>query len=136
MDWQELCFYRQMLAWAKEADRLVVVQQTIGNGLSFAEKENGLPNKAILEELNKQQNEEMRHGYRLGIENQRGAHWVDPEGKPERKLAAQFAQYATRAEELGFSRVAELFVKISQDYIREAEENVLEQRLLSSVETE
>ena len=42
----------ETLAWAKEADRLVVVQQTIGNGLSFAEKENGLPNKAILEELN------------------------------------------------------------------------------------
>lgn len=127
---------KETVAWANEVDRFVVVQHTIGKGLSFAEKDNGLPNTAILEELNKQQNEEMRHGYILGIENQRGAHWVDPEGKPERKLAEQFAQYATRAEELGFSRVAEMFVKVSQDYIREAEENVMEQQALSDEETE
>ena len=49
--------------------------------LSYAElDEDKLPQTAIIEELNRVENEELRRGYYLGIINQRGVHWIDPEG--------------------------------------------------------
>lgn len=63
--------------------------QTVGSGLSYAKLDNDkLPPKTIIEELNMAENEELRRGYYLGVVNQRGVHWVDPEGKPELELAA------------------------------------------------
>ena len=112
-----------VIRWARETDRMEVVQQTIGNGLSYAEKTEGLPNDTILDELNKPQNREMRHGYQLGIQNQRGVHWIDPEGKPERALAQEYKTYAQNAEERGYSRVFEMMNSIANSYLREAEEN-------------
>lgn len=120
----------EVVSWAQETDRLTVVQQTIGNGLSFAPTEDGLPNNIILEELNKPQNREMRHGYELGIQNQRGVHWVDPEGKPEKALAKKYADCAEKVESYGFSRAADIFREISKAYLQEAEENKKEHSLM------
>ena len=114
-----------VLHWAEETDRAAVVQHTIGNGLSYAKQENGLPNDTIMSELNKPQNREMRLGYQLGIQNQRGVHWVDPEGKPEYELAQKYHGYATIAEERGYSRVSETLKTIAENYLREAEYNKL-----------
>lgn len=116
--------------WAKEEDREAIVQQTIGNGLSYARKcENGLVDDFIMKELNKIENEEMRVGYRIGIFNQRGVSWIDPEGKPEFQLAEKYKEMAEVVESIGYAKYAETLRLISDGYIREAEHNIREHRL-------
>ena len=123
--WVEYC-----KAWAKAEDREAIVKQTIGNGLSYARKlENGLVDEFIIKELNKIENEEMRRGYRLGIFNQRGVRWIDPEGKPEYQLAEKYKALAETAEEMGYAKYAETLRIIADGYIREAEHNIREHQL-------
>ena len=119
--------------WAVDNDRNEVVQNTIGHGLSYADKENGLPNDAILKELNKVENNKMRSGYASGIVNQRGAHWVDPEGKPEQKLADQYTEYAEAAAAKGYTRFSETLEMIAQQFHEEAQSNM--QRHLAEQES-
>lgn len=109
------------LNWAEETDRLAVVQLTIGNGLSYAKTVNGLPDDVIMEVLNDPKNIDIRKGYQIGILNQRGAHWVDPEAKPELALAKIYDDYANEVEKRGFSRFAETLKDISAFYTSEAE---------------
>lgn len=86
-------------AWSLENDRYEVAMQTVGSGLAYAELDDEkLPPKVIMEELNKAENEELRRGYDIGIVNQRGIHTIDPEGKPEFKLAADYEMKAGLAE--------------------------------------
>ena len=68
-------------------------------------------------------NEEMRKGYELGIINQRGVHWVDPEGKEEKALAEKFFVQAANVEERGYTRLAEVFKSIGERYPYEADCN-------------
>ena len=122
-------------AWAKAEDREAIVQQTIGNGLSYASKlENGLVDEFIMKELNKIDNEEMRVGYRLGIFNQRGVRWIDPEGKPEFQLAEKYNALAETAEEMGYAKYAETLRLISDGYIKEAEHNIREHELIQDAQ--
>ena len=98
---------------------------TIGNALSYVEfNAAGLIESTIMDELNKIDNEELRKGYKLGIFNQRGVHWVDPEGKPEKELSAKYRQRAEAVEALGYSRFALLLRSISDRYQEEAEDNI------------
>lgn len=114
----------EVKAWAKANDRFEVTMQTVGNGLSHAKFNNdNVIERAIMEELNLAENEEMRQGYQLGVYNQRGAHWVDPEGKPERALADKYKKRADAVEQLGYTRFAGTLREISESYIAEAEEN-------------
>lgn len=118
------------LKWAKKEDRLTIVQQTIGQGLSYADKTDGLPDETIMNELNKQKNRDMRSGYRLGIINQRGVHFVDPEAKPEKELSEKYKHYAEVAQNKGYSRFAETLLSIAENYEKEAEEILKEQKEL------
>jgi len=113
--------------WARENDRYEVAMQTVGNGLSYAPvDEDGLLCEPVLcMTLNASDAEEIRKGYNLGIFNQRGAHFVDSEGKAERALAQKYNTAAEKAEELGYSRYSELLKRISEGYIFEAEQNAL-----------
>ena len=43
--------------------------------------------RAAAAALNARDAGEMREGFRTELYNKRGAHWVDPTGKPERELA-------------------------------------------------
>lgn len=123
--WIEYC-----KAWGRAEDREDIVQQTIGNGLSYARKlENGLIDDFIMKELNKIENEEMRTGYQLGIFNQRGVRMIDPEGKPELQLAEKYKEMSEAVESLGYAKFAETLLQISDDYTREAEYNIRSHRL-------
>ena len=116
--------------WAKAEDRESIVLQTIGNGLSHAAKdEHDLVDDFIMRELNKTENEEMRIGYRLGILNQRGFTWIDPEGTPEIQLAEKYKRAAEIAEEKGYAKYAEMLCLIAEDYIKEAERHITRHRL-------
>ncbi len=72
-------------------------------------------------ELNAREADEMRDGYRTGIYNSRGVHWVDPTGKPERELAEQFRNKADEIENAGFQRFAVTLRGLADDYDRDAE---------------
>lgn len=90
--------------------------------------EDKLPQTAIIEELNRVENEELRRGYYLGIINQRGVHWIDPEGKPELELAEDYENRANIAESRGYSRYADILRVIADEFKREAKRNILEAR--------
>ncbi len=111
--------------WSKENDRFKVTMQTVGSGLSYAVlDENKLPPRAIIEELNKPDNIEMRRGYYLGILNQRGVVFVDPEGKPELALSEDYNSRANYVESLGYSRYSDVLKEIADNYLKEANRHI------------
>ena len=113
--------------WSRDNDRYEVAMHTVGSGLSYAElDEDKLPQTAVIEELNRVENEELRRGYYLGIINQRGVHWIDPEGKPELELAEDYENRANIAESRGYSRYAGILRVIGDEFKREAKSNILE----------
>ena len=111
--------------WSKENDRYEVTMHTVGAGLSYAVlNEEKMPAEVIIEELNRAENEELRRGYYLGVINQRGVHFIDPEGKPELELTKEYKDRANIAEERGYSRYAGVLNEIADQYFREARHNV------------
>lgn len=111
--------------WSLENDRYEVAMQTVGSGLSYAQLDDEkLPQKVIMEELNRAENEELRRGYELGVVNQRGVHFIDPKGKPEIELAVNYEMRAEVVEKKGYSRYAELLRRIAEQYRRESEHNI------------
>lgn len=115
--------------WSRDNDRYEVAMHTVGSGLSYTElDEDKLPQTAIIEELNRVENEELHRGYYLGIINQRGVHWIDPEGKPEFELAEDYENRANIAESRGYSRYAGILRVIGNEFKREARRNALRAR--------
>lgn len=113
--------------WARENDRYEVSMQTVGNALSYVNfDEKDLVDPTIMAELNKIDNDELRNGYQMGTFNQRGVHWIDPEGKPEKELAKKYQKRADAVEEAGYSRFAGILRKIADGYLAEAESNIRE----------
>ena len=80
----------------------------------------------VAEELNSRDAEEMREGYCLELFNSRGAHFVDPTGKPERELAEQYRQKAEDVENAGFQRFAAALRGVGEKYDRDADRIVAE----------
>ena len=114
----------EVTAWARENDRYEVTMQTVGNGLSYAAFDGAdVLEPAIMEALNDPMQSQMRNGYRLGIHNQRGVHYVDPEGKEEKALAEAFHRRASAVEALGYTRFSEELQRIAEYYLAEAQEN-------------
>lgn len=74
----------------------------------------------VAEQLNRQDMEELRSGYRTGIFNSRGVHWVDPSGKPEMQLAAEFTQRAEAADSRGLARLAFTMRQLAKEYATDA----------------
>ncbi len=85
-------------------------------------------NRAVAEALNGKDKDadKIRNGFRRGILNSRGAHWVDPTGKPEKELAAKYRQQAEDVENVGFQRFAITLRGIADDYDQEAKQIVEE----------
>lgn len=85
-------------------------------------------NRIVAAALNDREADYMRNGFRTGIYNSRGAHWVDPTGKPERDLAEQFRRKAEEVENAGFQRFAVTLRDLANGYNREAERIVNDRR--------
>ncbi len=77
--------------------------------------------RAVAKELNDRENDEMREGFRMGVYNSRGFHFVDPTAEPERKLAEQFRNKAEKVENAGFYRFASTLKDLAEGYDQEAE---------------
>ena len=114
----------QVKDWARKNDRYEPAMSTVGNGLSYAKVDDrGLVDEAIMQALNEKGEDKLRSGYRTGIVNQRGAYYVDPEGKPELKLAQKYEQQADAAETDGYSRFSETLRRVAEEYRAEAKEH-------------
>jgi len=71
--------------------------------------------------LNAKDASNMREGFCTELFNSRGAHWVDPEGREERKLAEKYRTEAEEAEARGYQRLASSLRKLAASYERDAE---------------
>lgn len=78
-------------------------------------------NRTVADALNATDAEDMRKGFQVGILNSRGAHEVDPTGKPERELAKKYQKKADNVENAGYYRLAVTLRDVSESYDRYAE---------------
>lgn len=79
-------------------------------------------NKDVAEVLNAPDADEMRGAYESAVINSRGVHTVDPEAKPEKALAAKYAEQADEVENAGFARFAVTLRELANFYLARAEE--------------
>ncbi len=78
--------------------------------------------------LNARDAKELRSGFSTEVFNSRGVQWVDPTGKPEQELAAQWRKKADAVENAGFARFAATLRGLSDSYDREAERIIEEHK--------
>ncbi len=106
-----------------ESGHLKVALDNIGKVLIHAPPDpKGLwIHHAVAKELNYQENDDMREGFRDGKYNSRGAYRVIPTGKPERELAEKFRNEADEVENAGFHRFAKTLKDLAGDYDKDAE---------------
>ena len=110
--------------WARKNDCYETAMSMVGNGLSYARVDDkGLVDRVIMRALDEKDEDKLRSGYRTGIVNQRGAYFVDPEGKPELELAQKYEQRADAAEAEGYSRFSETLRGVAEEYRAEAKEH-------------
>ncbi|SFU19036.1 hypothetical protein SAMN05192562_11019 [Kosakonia arachidis] len=119
---------------ATESGHLDVALSKVGEVLvSTPSDPDGLwINREVATALNDRDAERMREGYRIATYNSRGAHWVDPTGKPERELADQFRAKAEEVENAGFQRFAGTLRVLVDGYDREAERIISDQKVRDS----
>ena len=85
--------------------------------------------RAVAAALNAREADDMRSGFRTGVYNSRGVHWVDPTGMPEKKLAQHFRSKAEDIENAGFYRFAVILKELADGYERESERIIAEHKL-------
>lgn len=81
-------------------------------------------NRRIAYYLQNDTAEGVRAGYSMEAFNSRGAHWVDPTGKPEFELEEKYNNMANAADEEGMFRFADTLREIAQTYHNEAIDNI------------
>ena len=84
--------------------------------------------RAVAAALNDRFADKLRDGFRSGMYNSRGVHWIDPTGKPERELTEQFRSKADEIENAGFQRFAVTLRSLADGYDREAEQIIAEHK--------
>lgn len=89
--------------------------------------------RTAAETLNEQDAGDMRDGFRAELFNSRGAHLVDPTGKPERELADKYHMQAEAIEGAGYHRLATTLRELAESYEREAERVTQESRSMIEV---
>ncbi|MGO4532417.1 hypothetical protein AB4Z30_25315 [Paenibacillus sp. 2TAF8] len=77
-------------------------------------------NESVATALNDKDADPIRRGFRSGVLNSRGAHWIDPTAQPELKLSDEYMLKAEDTENAGFQRFAVTLKSISEFYDREA----------------
>lgn len=114
----------------RESEHLEVVLSDVGKVLIHCPPDkNGLwINCTVADALNARDAEDMRGGFHSGIINSRGAHLIDPTGKPELELAEQFEKKAEDVENAGYQRFAATLRNLSEFYIQEAKRIVAEHK--------
>lgn len=113
---------------SKETGHYEVSMINVGEVLYYTpEDSDGLwINRVVAECLDERSADDMRSGFRTRIFNERGMHWVDPTGAPERKLAEEWRAKANAIEQEGFARFADTLRDVAASYDAEAERIIRE----------
>lgn len=74
----------------------------------------------IAKAMNARERTIIRDGYKSELYNSRGAHWVDPEAKPEMELASKYRKQADEVENEGYQRLATTLRDLATWYEDEA----------------
>lgn len=93
-------------------------------------------NKTVADALNSKDSESMRSGYRIGVYNSRGVHWVDPTAKPELDLSVKYNKLANEVENAGYHRFAVTLRGLADSYTREANAIIEEHKNKKLMENE
>lgn len=106
-----------------ESGHLEVALNHIGNVLIHAPVDSdGLwINRAVAGALNDRDAAAMRKGFCIGKFNSRGAHSIDPTGKPEKELTKELKDKAEKIENARFYRFATSLRDLANQYERDAE---------------
>lgn len=106
-----------------ETGHLEVAMTRVGHVLGHAPSDpDGLwIHRSAAAALNAKDANEMRIGFKSELYNSRGAHFVDPTGKPERELASKYQAQAEAVEVVGYHRLATTLRELAASYEREAE---------------
>lgn len=101
-----------------ESGHLEVALMSVGEVLVYAPSDpSGLwMHHTVAKELNAQDAEAMRDGFRSGKYKSIGVQFVDPSGAPERDLAIQFRKQAEEIENAGFYRFAITLRELAETY--------------------
>src|SRR6185369_14994985 len=106
-----------------ETGHLEVAMTVIGQALNHVPSDPGglWIHRSAAAALNTKDAKDMRDGFRTGLLNSRGAHYVDPTGAPERELAGKYRNQAEDVESAGFHRLATTLRELAESYVRQAE---------------
>jgi len=107
----------------EESGHLEVALSQIGKVLANPKLEHLWLNPSVAKFLDDKERDDMRRGFHTGVINSRGAHMVDPTGKPEMELASKYKSKAEEVENAGYLRFAITFRELAESYEREAERN-------------
>lgn len=113
---------------SEESGHLDVALRSVGKVMVYCPPDaDGLwLDKNIADVLDSDDAEEMRSGFCIEITNSRGAHWVDPSGKPERDLADYWRLKADQIENAGYSCFATSLRELADSYDRDADRIIAE----------
>ncbi|HOW26925.1 MAG TPA: hypothetical protein PK876_00275 [Elusimicrobiota bacterium] len=119
-----------VIKMTSESGHLAVAKISIGSVLIYCppDSDGFWIHRAVADVLNDRDNEDMRHGYSIAIQNARGVHWVDPTGKPEKELANEYRTQAEQTENRGYHRIAAMLRHLAETYDREADNIVTEHK--------
>jgi hypothetical protein len=114
---------KEMKETCEKTGHLEVAMSQLGQVLIYAPVDpDGLwIHTSVADALNAKDVEEMRRGFHTGVFNSRGVVRVDPTGKPEDKLAAEYNAKADGVEAAGYHRFAVTMRSLAATYAREAE---------------
>jgi hypothetical protein len=106
-----------------ESGHLDIALIQVGEVLIHAPSDEGglWIDKDVAAALNGRDHEHMRRGFSTAVYNSRGAHWVDPTGKPEKELAQEYRRKAEAVENAGYQRFAATLKDVAAGYERDAE---------------
>lgn len=106
-----------------ETGHIEVTLQKIGEILFYALEDGSayLSKRKVLSILENRDHVNMREGFSMQIYNSRGAHWVDPTGKPEFELAEKWNKQAKIIEQEGFTLFANTLYGVSESFRRDGE---------------
>jgi hypothetical protein len=117
------CWFEQVSNISRISGHTYPILRVIGKVLFHApESSEGLwIEQTLAEFLNQRELDEVRNAYTLAVYNSRGAHWVDPEAKPEIKLAEKYQERSEYIDLMGLQRFSRTLREIAERYASEAE---------------
>ena len=101
-----------------ESGHLEMALKHVGQALFYCPEDSDGTwiNRQVARVLDGEDAEPMRDGFAVEVISSRGAHWVDPTGAPERKLAEQYREKAEIIERGGLRYFSETLQAVARQY--------------------